>query len=129
MSDESSDDDYCPTQTEEKEFEKVSNEQSIEQTATDASSMTKSQSDAADEIFKSFKDYKAPKHIDPAAVAVTTEEVNPIDRASARHPHTVLNTGQSGNITRTVTKEYDFAGETVTVEEAIPKRFFSISKL
>ena len=56
MSDSESDDgDYCPSQNEEREFEKETKNQKIEEIAEENKGMSSTQSDAAAAILMSFK--------------------------------------------------------------------------
>ena len=112
--DSSSDEDYCPTNQEEKEFEKSKNAQKIEILTESKTGMTSSQSALADEILKSFKENKkiSPEKAQKSEIVEICENVEKDENA--------MNSGISGNVTKT--KEYDFAGETVTVTENIQKK-------
>jgi hypothetical protein len=102
MSDESSDEDYCPTKAEESEFDKVKKDQTLIQKIEKKECMSTEASNAAEELLKSFK-VKQPY--------MTSKTKN----------LTQINPGQSGQVNKKPQKLkiWEFAGEVVKPEETV----------
>merc|ERR1712130_914956 len=93
MSDESSDEDYCPTRGKEKEFDKTAAAQSLKSEPSTGGGMSRAASKTADDIFASFKS---------GGKAEEKRNVTPEQKEQKPDKETE--------------KEFDFAGETITVK-------------
>ena len=91
MSDESSDEDYCPTRGEEKEFDKTAAAQSLKTEPATNGGMSRAASKAADDILASFKSGGNAQEKPKLTPEKTQEKAD-------------------------TEEKFDFAGETVTVK-------------